>query len=271
MRVSLFGLSPWRINFVNPYFELVQLVLLILVFIACLCAPMLSTLFSMHAFWFRLIDIHVFTWFRIYCRSFNFFYVTCDCLYLHAWTTSLDHAHVWLPEHANWLYHMYSPGCFLTTLDSHVQILESGSWWPFCSWSECAAEAWISGCLSRPFFLPAFPWSAREILILLLVSTFPYFILYILFLCFLVILYSWDIVSCYVITVYLCYYCWDVYYHCASVLWFFSVLMLSVYTWGYFQPAYIRRSNVSVPMGSGRYRVVSEPRLSHLQYNQSAT
>ena len=32
------------------------------------------------------------------------------------------------------------------------------------------------------------PWSAREILILLLVSTFPYFILYILLLFFLVIL-----------------------------------------------------------------------------------
>jgi len=29
--------------------------------------------------------------------------------------------------------------------------------------------------------------------------------------------------------------------------------MLSVYTWGYFRLAYIRRSNVSVPAGSGRY------------------
>ena len=39
----------------------------------------------------------------------------------------------------------------------------------------------------------------------------------------------------------------------ASVLWFLPVLMLSVYTWGYFWPAYIRRSNVFVPAGSGRY------------------
>ena len=39
----------------------------------------------------------------------------------------------------------------------------------------------------------------------------------------------------------------------ASVLWFLLVLMLSVYTWGYSWPAYIRRSNVSVPAGSGRY------------------
>jgi len=43
--------------------------------------------------------------------------------------------------------------------------------------------------------------------------------------------------------------------------------MLSVYTLGYFRPKYIRRSNVSVPSGSGRYRVVSEPRLSHPRYN----
>jgi len=101
--------------------------------ITCLCVPMLSIPFSMHVFRLRLIDIHVFTWFRIYCRSFNFFYVTCHFLYLYAWTTSLDHVHVWLPEHANWLYHMYLPGCFLTTLDPHVQILESGPWRPCCS------------------------------------------------------------------------------------------------------------------------------------------
>ena len=37
---------------------------------------------------------------------------------------------------------------------------------------------------------PASPWSARKILILLLVNTFPYFILYILLWRFLVILYS---------------------------------------------------------------------------------
>jgi len=31
------------------------------------------------------------------------------------------------------------------------------------------------------------------------------------------------------------------------------VLMLSVYTWGYLWPAYIRRSGVSVHAGSGRH------------------
>jgi len=67
-------------------------------------------------------------------------------------------------------------------------------------------------------------------------------------------IYSSDIISCLVITVYWCYYCWIVYYHYASVLWFLHVLMLSVYTLGYFWPTYIRRSNVSVPSGLGRYR-----------------
>jgi len=67
------------------------------VFIACLYVPMLSILFSMHVFWFRLIDIHVFTSFRIYYLSLISFMLlvitftcmpephhlimyTCDCL-----------------------------------------------------------------------------------------------------------------------------------------------------------------------------------------------
>jgi len=50
--------------------------------------------------------------YMIYSRSFNFLYITCHCLYLHAWTTSLDHVHMWLPAmHATWLYYMYSRGC----------------------------------------------------------------------------------------------------------------------------------------------------------------
>ena len=40
-------------------------------------------------------------------------------------------------------------------------------------------------------------------------------------------------------------------------LWFLPVLILSVYTWGYFRPAYIRRSGVPVPAGAGRYRMSS--------------
>jgi len=51
---------------------------------------------------------------------------------------------------------------------------------------------------------------------------------------FLMISYSWNIVSCSMITVYLCYYCWNVYYHCAFVLWCLLVLMLSVLCEGIF-------------------------------------
>jgi len=32
---------------------------------------------------------------------------------------------------------------FLTTLDPHVQILEFGPWWPYCTWSE-----WRSGSMN---------------------------------------------------------------------------------------------------------------------------
>ena len=179
-------------------------------------------------------------------------YVTGHCLYLCAWTTSLDHVHVWLPE-ANWFYLTYSLGYFLTTLNLHVQILESGLWWSYCSWSECAVEARISGSLSGASFLPApFDPLARFSSCYSWVF-FSLFILYFMFCA------SWwsniHIISCSVITVYLCYYCWNVYYHCASVLWFLHVLMLSVYMWGYFRPAYIRRSNVSVPARSGRYNL----------------
>jgi len=51
-------------------------------------------------------------------------------------------------------------------------------------------------------------------------------------------------------------FCWNVYYYCTSILWFLPVLMLSVYMWRYFRPAYIRRSDVSVPVGSGRHIVL---------------
>jgi len=93
--------------------------------------------------------------FRFTIDSLIFIYVTDQCQYLHARNTSLDHVHVWLPEHANWLHLTYLLGYFLTTLDLYVQIQKSGQRWPYCSWSECATEAWISGCLSGAPFLPA--------------------------------------------------------------------------------------------------------------------
>jgi len=65
--------------------------------------------------------------------SMIFICVTGHCLYLYAWTTLLNHVHVWLAEHANWLYLTYSLGYFLTTLDPHIQVQEPGLWWPCCS------------------------------------------------------------------------------------------------------------------------------------------
>ena len=97
---------------------------------AYLYVPMLFILPSMHVFSFKFIDIH---------DLLSFLYVTCYCLYLHAWTTSLDHVHVWLLCMPLALLYVLA-GLRLTTLNSHVQILETGPWWPCCSWSECAAD-----------------------------------------------------------------------------------------------------------------------------------
>ena len=92
--------------------------------------------FSMHIFRFRLTDIHVFTWSQIYCH-FSLYYLSFPvpaCLNHITWSCTR------VPVmHAIWLYNMYSLG-LLTTLDSHVQILESRPCWSCCSWSECAAD-----------------------------------------------------------------------------------------------------------------------------------
>jgi len=53
------------------------------IFIACLCVPMLSTPFSMHVFWFKLIDIHVFTHFGftvVPLISFMLLVIACTCM-----------------------------------------------------------------------------------------------------------------------------------------------------------------------------------------------
>ena len=149
--------------------ELIQLVLSILVFIRCLIylSHIYLYLNPRHCFQCMLSDSDLLIYmylldFRFIIVPLIFIYVTSNCLYLYAWITSLDHVHVWLPEHANWLYLMYSLGCFLTALDPHVQILKSGPWWPYCSWSEYAAEAWISSCLPIPsFFQPPLDRLAR--------------------------------------------------------------------------------------------------------------
>ena len=52
------------------------------------------------------------------------------------------------------------------------------------------------------------------------------------------------------------------------VLWSLLVLLCLAYIrGGFFWPTYIRCSDVPVSVESGRYRLVSEPRLSNLKYN----
>ena len=78
------------------------------VFIVCL-----FDLSSRHHFLFMFSDSDLSIY--MYLLGFGFtivplisIYVTGHCLYLYARITSLDHVHVWLPEHANCLYLMYS-------------------------------------------------------------------------------------------------------------------------------------------------------------------
>ena len=87
---------------------------------------------SRHRFLFMFSDsdlsIYIYLFdFRFTIVTLIFIYVTGHYLYLYVWTTSLEHMHMWLPEHTNGLYLMYSLGCFLTT---HAQIQEFG---PSCS------------------------------------------------------------------------------------------------------------------------------------------
>jgi len=120
-----------------------------------LCSPYR---FSMHVFRFGLINIHVLLDFGFtIVPLISFMLLVIACTYM----PEPHHLIMYMCDclsTANWLYHMYSRSCFLITLDPHVQILESGPWWPCCSWSERAAEAWISIacpdplCSSFPLF-----------------------------------------------------------------------------------------------------------------------
>ena len=58
------------------------------------------------------------------------------CAYVN--DTSFLYTCAWYARHWALLYVL--AGLHLTTLDSHVQILEPGVWWLGCNWSECAAD-----------------------------------------------------------------------------------------------------------------------------------
>ena len=206
----------------------------------------------MHVFRFRFTDTHVFTWSRFTVIFLILLVISCICMprphHLIVYTCAYYARHLVL---------------------SYVLVKVANN--PESSFSDprdwtVAALLYVISVAQREHGLavahPDSPFSSLSLIGSLYshVATreyFPDFIVYILLLCFLVIIYSWDIISWLVITVYWCSYCWIVYYHCASVLWFLPILMLSVYTWGYLRPAYICHSNVSVPFGSGRYSITT--------------
>jgi len=220
MRVFLFKLFLRRINLINSKSESVQPVLSTLVYIALLN-----------------ISLHVYV---CICSQYTFIY-TCVCL-----CTPLG-----LILRACWI-------AFWQPLNLYVQTLELGPWWIFSIADQSSAvKAWIIGKPSED--LSSSPsYSALEILYCCLWASFVLFIIV-----YLLINHNFaplgDVIFMYigsrsVITVYLYSSYWNVYYHCAFVLWFMPILMLSVYMWGYFHPACIRHSNVSVPAGLGCYR-----------------
>ena len=91
--------------------------------------------------------------FQIYCRSFNFPYVICYYLYLHTWTTSLDHVHV----------------CLLCTPFGFIYVLAGCIWQPWIlmsrSWSLDHGDLAVADQITQRIL----DWLSRPLL--LLVST----------------------------------------------------------------------------------------------------
>jgi len=129
--------------------------------------------------------------YMIYFRSFNFPYVIYYYLYLHTWTTSLDHVHVYLLC-TSFGFIIYTcraasdnPGfsCLDPRDRTLVALLEqirvrSGSFRD----DRSAAEAWIIATALPPSFSPV--WFLRPLLLLMSTSLFciSLHVLYLVFL-----------------------------------------------------------------------------------------
>jgi len=162
MRVSLFGLSPWRINLVNPYSELIQLVLSIFVFIACLIylSHVYLYLSSQHRFLYMLSDSDLSIYMYLLDFGFTVVPLISFMLVVFACTCMLESHHLI----------MYTCDCLSTPTGFVICTRRVAFWQPWIpmsrSWSldrdsldvpdqSGAAEAWISSCLSGPsFFQP---------------------------------------------------------------------------------------------------------------------
>ena len=198
-----------------------------------MCTYALHTVF-MHAFWFRLINIHVLLDFRftvVPLISFMLLVIACTCMpephYLIMYTYDclyachLDLSYVltgciWQP----WILmsRSRSMDCVdLTIADQRAQ--QRGG-------LADATVALSSQLLS--WLVLETPLDARDHL-----SAFDYVYPFV----YRTFVFSGDVISCnIVICITLCdnhvlvLFCWNVYYHCTSALWFLHVLILSVYT-----------------------------------------
>jgi len=118
--------------------------------------------------------------YMIYCHSFNLPYVICYYLYLHTWTTSLDHVHFYLLCTPFGFIYVLA-GLRLTALDSYVQILVPEPWWLDVTdqsaqrilpwWSECSRSLDVVATFSSnssPI------WLSRSLLVLVSTSQLLY-------------------------------------------------------------------------------------------------
>ena len=121
--------------------------------------------------------------YMIYCHSFNLPYVICYYLYLHTWTTSLDHVHFYLLCTPFGFIYVLA-GLHLTALDSYVQILVPGPWWLTVAdqstqrilpwWSECSKSLDVVAALpfsSSPVWLSRSLLLYREYLFVMYISS----------------------------------------------------------------------------------------------------
>jgi len=82
-------------------------------------------------------QIHRYKWFTVVPSiSLMLFVILCTCIL--GPHHLIMHTSTCYTRHLALLYVLV--GLCLTTLDSHVQILEIEPWWPCCSRSECAAD-----------------------------------------------------------------------------------------------------------------------------------
>jgi len=95
--------------------------------------------YALHAAFYACfqLQIHRYKWFTVVpLISLMLLVIACTCMsgphHLIMYTCSCYARHLTL------LYVLAE--LRLTTLNSYVQILETGPWWPCCSWSECAAD-----------------------------------------------------------------------------------------------------------------------------------